>query len=63
MRVLRLIVYEGAPDWVQDTLSKSLPDGIKKCLSRGCIKVVTLGALPDPVELVLKIKEKEEGGI
>jgi len=69
VKVLRLIVYEGDMLWLSDQLAKSLPDGVKKLYGGdNSIKVVTLGSLPDYVDLMnfsdsLKIRGEEGGAI
>ncbi len=61
VKVLRLIMYEGDMLWISDTLSKSLPDGAKKITEINSIKVVTLGSLPDYVDL-MNFKDGDKDG-
>ena len=42
MKITRIIEYEGTPDWLQEQLSKSLPDGCK-VVRDGTIDVLTVG--------------------
>jgi len=54
MKVVRILIYEGSERWVMDTLSKSLPDGIKDIARGNLIKVATLGTMSDPVDVIFK---------
>ena len=42
-RVARLIIYEGTNNWLQEQLSRSLPDGTKDCKD-GEITLITIGS-------------------
>jgi hypothetical protein len=52
MIAIRILVYEGDVTWVQRVLSKSFSDGIKYTGMGNSIKVVTLGTLPDNVNIL-----------
>uniref|UniRef100_A0A6M3KSS8 Uncharacterized protein n=1 Tax=viral metagenome TaxID=1070528 RepID=A0A6M3KSS8_9ZZZZ len=53
MRVLRLLVYEGPEDWVNNTVAKSI-QGEKNISTGTMITAITLGALPDALSLFVK---------
>lgn len=57
MKTVRLLIYEGDPDWVINTLRKSLKDGKHDMGKAGSIKVVTLGELPISLIEATTLKE------
>ena len=42
MKVIRLIIYEGDYDWLEEQLMRSLPEGVRKVGKRRTITVKTL---------------------
>lgn len=42
MIITRVIQYEGTPEWLEEQLSRSLPDGCK-VVTKGAISVLTVG--------------------
>ena len=42
MIITRVIQYEGTPEWLEEQLSRSLPDGCK-VVTKGTISVLTVG--------------------
>ena len=45
MIITRIIQYEGIPEWLEEQLSRSLPDGCK-VVKDGTISVLTVGNCP-----------------
>jgi hypothetical protein len=57
MKVIRVLIYEGDEEWMQRQLGGSVNDG-KKDLGHGrSIKAITLGTMPDIVDVMLPISE------
>jgi hypothetical protein len=59
MKVLRLLVYEGPEEWVQDTLNRSI-QGKREMGQDKSITAISIGTLPDNLNLLIQ-KEGEEG--
>uniref|UniRef100_A0A6H1ZFX8 Uncharacterized protein n=1 Tax=viral metagenome TaxID=1070528 RepID=A0A6H1ZFX8_9ZZZZ len=52
MKVIRLIIYDGDSDWVLKTISDSI-QGTRTISTGGSITAITLGTLPDSLELMI----------
>lgn len=66
MKVVRILIFDGSPDWLDEQLGRSIPDGVKVITGGNKIKIVTLGELPDIADLIFSkksdfIQEEKEG--
>ena len=59
MRVIRLLVYEGDEEWVLKTVASSI-QGTKEILQKSVprrITAITLGTVPDGLDLLIRQNE------
>jgi len=67
MKVIRVLIYEGDEEWLQRQLGGSMNDGKKDLGSGRSIKAITLGTMPDIVDILLSgveafdMQQTEEG--
>lgn len=45
MKITRIIEYEGTPEWLEEQLGRSMPDGCRE-LPKGKISILTAGNKP-----------------
>jgi len=59
MKIIRILIYEGNDEWMDYQLAKSLPDGVKDFSIGNSIKAITLGTLPDSLDLLSAATSEE----
>ena len=62
VRVLRLIVYEGDRDWVEETVAKSV-HGTKIIANNKLITVTTIGEFPEIMQAAAELDFKHDNSV
>ena len=53
-RVIRLLVYEGTSEWIDQTMERNAVQNTKRFGRYDMIKSVVLGSLPDEVTILVE---------